>query len=94
MITLNIDGWFKTNWFINKVIVEKEFEGGSEKFEFPCYRWDSHHLVVFEGKGNNNIRLVYINISFLFTTLTSHPPSLTKIFENTHPQNFVTLILH
>ena len=51
MITLNNDGLFKSNWFIDKVIVEKEVEGGSEKYEFPCYRWDSHHLVVYEGKG-------------------------------------------
>ena len=52
MITLNNDGMFKSNWFIDKVIVEKAVEGGSEKFEFPCYHWDSHHLVVYEGKGN------------------------------------------
>ncbi len=57
MITLNNDGMFKSNWFIDKVTVEKEVEGGSEKYEFPCYRWDSHHLVVYEGKGKTTYGL-------------------------------------
>ena len=52
MITLNNNGMgAKSDWYIAKVIVEKELEGGNEKYEFPCYRWVVHQLVVFEGQG-------------------------------------------
>jgi hypothetical protein len=52
MITLNNNGMgAKSDWYIAKVIVEKELKGGNEKYEFPCYRWVVHQLVVFEGKG-------------------------------------------
>ncbi|CAB4035480.1 allene oxide synthase-lipoxygenase -like, partial [Paramuricea clavata] len=52
MITLNNNGMgVKSDWYIAKVSVEKELKGGNEKYEFPCYRWVVHQLVVFEGKG-------------------------------------------
>lgn len=52
MIILNNNGMaIKSDWYIAKVVVEKMIEGGTEKYEFPCYRWVVHHLVVYEGKG-------------------------------------------
>ncbi|CAB3999665.1 allene oxide synthase-lipoxygenase -like, partial [Paramuricea clavata] len=51
MIILNNNGMaIKSDWYIAKVVVEKMIEGGTEKYEFPCYRWVVHHLVVYEGK--------------------------------------------
>lgn len=52
MITLNNNAMgFKSDWYVAKVIVEKEVEDEKKKYEFPCYRWVVHHLLVFEGKG-------------------------------------------
>ena len=52
MITLKNSGFgFKSDWYIAKVIVEKETEFGNKRFEFPCYRWVVRDLVVFEGKA-------------------------------------------
>ena len=52
MITLSNSGFgCKSDWYIAKIIVEKETEDGvNTKYEFPCYRWVIHHLVVYEGK--------------------------------------------
>ena len=53
MITLSNSGFgCKSDWYIAKIVVEKETEDGvNPKYEFPCYRWVIHHLVVYEGKG-------------------------------------------
>ena len=53
MITLSNSGFgFHSDWYVAKIIVEKEEEDGVNlKYEFPCYRWVIHHLVVYEGKG-------------------------------------------
>ena len=52
MITLSNSGFgFHSDWYIAKIIVEKEADDGVKKYEFPCYRWVIHHLVVYEGKG-------------------------------------------
>ena len=54
MITLHEDHFgLKSDWYVANVTVEKDIEGGSEKYEFPCYRWVIGELVVYEGKGLN-----------------------------------------
>ena len=51
MVTLINHVGFRSDWFVAKIAVEKEVPGGSEKYEFPCYRWVVRQLVVYEGKG-------------------------------------------
>ena len=53
MIHLHNDGggwWYKNpDWFVNKISVISSSQ--EDPFEFPCHRWVSSDLAVFEGKG-------------------------------------------
>ena len=50
MVSLNNNGMgFKSNWYVAKIVIEKET--GDKKYTFPCYRWVIDQLVVYEGKG-------------------------------------------
>ncbi|XP_028397585.1 allene oxide synthase-lipoxygenase protein-like [Dendronephthya gigantea] len=50
MVSLNNNGMgFKSNWYVAKVVIEKETE--EKKYIFPCYRWVIDQLVVYAGKA-------------------------------------------
>ena len=58
MITLHNSGggffsdWFGfSDWFVNKVNISKTPNTSHRVYSFPCFRWVTTELVVFEGKG-------------------------------------------
>ena len=72
MITLKNSGFgFKSDWYIAKVIVEKEAQFGNKIFEFPCYRWVVRDLVVFEGKGKKHKKICISCTPQLYSQITA-----------------------
>ena len=68
---INDGGGFLSDWFVNKVVIQKFSNIPGGVYNFPCFRWVSSELVLFEGKGITFLKYFGLSIPICIVTLNA-----------------------